>query len=55
MTVNSRGPETDSNPVGPVAARKDAWETHEIVSYAPAKNAEGISYNPNDGISNLTP
>lgn len=34
---------------------KDAWEKPEIVSYTPAKDAQGISYTPSDGISNLTP
>ena len=55
MTKNSRGPEMDSNPVDPVEPRKDVWEKPEVFSYAPAKHAQGISYNPTDGISNLTP
>jgi hypothetical protein len=32
----------------------DAWVKPEIVSFEPAKAAEGISYNPEDGIQNLT-
>jgi hypothetical protein len=31
------------------------WSKPEIVSYKPASAAQGISYLPNDGISNLTP
>ncbi len=31
------------------------WVKPEIASFLPAKAAEGISYRPTDGISNLTP
>lgn len=34
---------------------RDEWVKPEIVSFLPAKAAEGISYRPTDGISNLTP
>ena len=30
------------------------WVKPEIVSFLPAKAAEGIRYRPTDGISNLT-
>jgi hypothetical protein len=30
------------------------WIKPEIVSFKPIEAAEGISYNPTDGISNLT-
>lgn len=33
---------------------REAWSKPEIVSYKPASSAQGISYRPNDGISNLT-
>jgi hypothetical protein len=32
----------------------DEWVKPEIVSFLPAKAAEGISYRPTDGISNLS-
>jgi len=31
------------------------WVKPEIVSFLPAKAAEGIRYRPTDGLSNLTP
>ena len=38
-----------------VEAHEDGgWVKPEVTSYAPVKAAEGISYNPSDGISNLT-
>ena len=33
----------------------ETWVTPEIASYSPVKAAEGISYLPGDGVSNLTP
>ena len=33
---------------------KPEWVKPEITSFAPVQAAEGISYRPNDGISNLT-
>lgn len=36
-------------------AEADEWVKPEIASFLPAKAAEGISYRPTDGISNLTP
>ncbi|MES2055850.1 MAG: hypothetical protein V4564_07935 [Pseudomonadota bacterium] len=33
---------------------RETWVKPEIVSFEPVKAAEGISYRPNDGISNLT-
>lgn len=38
-----------------IAADDETWVKPQIVSFLPAKAAEGISYRPNDGISNLTP
>lgn len=32
----------------------EEWVKPEIVSFQPAKAAEGISYRPTDGISNLS-
>lgn len=32
----------------------EAWVKPMVTSFAPVKAAEGISYRPNDGISNLT-
>jgi hypothetical protein len=32
----------------------EEWVKPEIVSFLPAKAAEGLSYRPLDGISNLT-
>ena len=37
------------------AETAETWVKPEIVSFAPVKAAEGISYTPSDGISNLTP
>jgi hypothetical protein len=34
---------------------KEAWDKPSITSYLPADAAEGISYNPLDGLTNLTP
>lgn len=33
----------------------DTWVKPEVTSFAPVKAAEGISYNPTDGLTNLTP
>ncbi|WP_157082370.1 hypothetical protein [Sphingomonas pruni] len=33
----------------------EEWVKPEIASFLPAKAAEGISYRPTDGLSNLTP
>jgi len=33
----------------------EAWIKPEVVSFAPVKAAEGISYVPGDGVYNLTP
>jgi hypothetical protein len=33
---------------------KPVWVKPEITTFAPVQAAEGISYRPNDGISNLT-
>lgn len=33
----------------------EAWIKPEVTSFAPVKAAEGISYNPTDGLTNLTP
>lgn len=38
-----------------VPAESEEWVKPEITSFLPAKAAEGISYRPTDGISNLTP
>jgi hypothetical protein len=43
---NSQEPKTDS--------ATPEWLKPEIVSFLPAKAAEGIRYRPSDGISNLT-
>lgn len=34
---------------------KPRWRKPEITSFKPITDAEGISYQPSDGISNLTP
>ena len=36
------------------AVEDDTWVKPQIASFLPAKAAEGISYRPTDGISNLT-
>jgi len=39
----------------PVDARSgEPWVKPEIASFEPVKAAEGISYNPLDGLANLT-
>nr|WP_319566046.1 hypothetical protein [uncultured Rhodoferax sp.] len=35
-------------------AKLEAWITPKIVSFKPVEAAEGISYTPSDGLSNLT-
>jgi hypothetical protein len=42
-----------NNPEDTEAA--DGWVKPEIVSFAPVEAAEGIMYNPSDGLANLTP
>lgn len=37
-----------------IVSEDDTWVKPEVVSFLPAKAAEGISYRPTDGISNLT-
>lgn len=37
------------------SVKTEEWVKPEIASFLPAKAAEGISYRPTDGISNLTP
>ncbi len=34
---------------------KEPWGKPEITSFAPVTSAQGLSYTPGDGISNLTP
>jgi len=34
--------------------KTEQWVKPEIVSFVPAKAAEGIAYRPTDGFSNLT-
>ena len=36
------------------AAAKPEWVKPELTAYAPVQAAEGISYRPNDGLSNLS-
>jgi hypothetical protein len=38
----------------PAAEVKEAWQKPEILSFQPAASAQGISYSPTDGVSNLT-
>ena len=33
----------------------ETWIKPEVTSFAPVKAAEGISYNPLDGLTNMTP
>lgn len=37
------------------AQTDQTWIKPEVTSFAPVKVAEGISYQPMDGVSNLTP
>ncbi|WP_158241573.1 hypothetical protein [Novosphingobium sp. TH158] len=39
---------------GDTNAKPEAWVKPEIVSFKPVEAAEGISYRPSDGLSNLT-
>jgi len=55
MTEKLQAPENGQDVRVSLQMSKDAWEKPEIVSYTPAKGAQGISYTPSDGISNLTP
>jgi hypothetical protein len=45
---------TPQNENNVATAEVDEWVKPEIVSFLPAKAAEGISYRPTDGISNLS-
>ena len=47
--------QTPHNPQDVAPAERGEWVKPEIASYLPAKAAEGISYRPTDGFSNLTP
>ena len=42
------------NEIDVAAVEIDEWVKPEIVSFLPAKAAEGISYRPTDGFSNLS-
>lgn len=37
------------------AEQADSWVAPEVKSFSPIKAAEGLSYQPGDGIYNLTP
>ena len=38
-----------------VGDEDETWVKPEVKSFSPVKAAEGISYQPSDGIYNLTP
>jgi hypothetical protein len=40
--------------VATVAEAGEQWVKPEVISYAPVGAAQGISYKPNDGLSNLS-
>lgn len=46
--------ETPANGTSTDETRENGWIKPEIVSFKPIEAAEGISYRPRDGISNLT-
>jgi hypothetical protein len=47
---------SDAPKIAPVENdEREEWITPTIASFAPVKAAEGISYLPGDGQSNLTP
>jgi hypothetical protein len=48
--------DTNKNAPAPVVevTGKPAWVKPEVESFVPVQAAEGISYRPNDGISNLS-
>ncbi|MFA5966781.1 MAG: hypothetical protein WC804_22425 [Sphingomonas sp.] len=37
-----------------VAEPSEQWVKPEVISYAPVGAAQGISFKPNDGLSNLS-
>lgn len=45
----------DKQNVAPVEQDDETWVKPAVTSFAPVKAAEGISYTPTDGLSNLTP
>lgn len=47
--------QTDAQNVGPVERDAEPWVKPAVTSFAPVKAAEGISYMPSDGLTNLTP
>ncbi|MDB5675719.1 MAG: hypothetical protein JWM65_2701 [Sphingomonas bacterium] len=48
--------DTNNDAPAPVVetTEQPAWVKPEITCFAPVQAAEGISYRPNDGISNLS-
>jgi hypothetical protein len=46
--------EIPQEPVSDSSEMPEIWVKPEIVSFKPVEAAEGISYRPRDGISNLT-
>lgn len=46
--------ETPANGTPSDETKETGWIKPEIVSFKPIEAAEGISYRPRDGISNLT-
>ncbi|CAN5288824.1 hypothetical protein BH10PSE14_BH10PSE14_37090 [soil metagenome] len=41
-------------PAVTVSESNEQWVKPEVISYAPVGAAQGISYKPNDGLSNLS-
>jgi hypothetical protein len=54
MPVESDQDRAQQPGVQPQSDEKEAWQKPEIISFQPVVSAQGISYNPADGISNLT-
>lgn len=46
--------DNDAATVTQIVEVGEPWVKPEVISYAPVGAAQGISYKPNDGLSNLS-
>jgi hypothetical protein len=53
--VNKPDKQPDNQNPATVEQEAETWVKPAVTSFAPVKAAEGISYRPTDGLTNLTP
>jgi hypothetical protein len=53
--VNKADKQPDNQIPAAVEQDDETWVKPAVTSFAPVKAAEGISYTPTDGLTNLTP